>query len=352
MSTAVVIAQIETCLHKAERLKPKVDRLHPTDEQWDTLLDLTSRLSESTQLLREKLRLRREVRSTQIQNDAEKYRSQAITSRHALCENGTFKATIFRRNLLTIFGDTKISMFDSARTRWRKEAARRRNEAIRGLNPDAIVTWSIAFEPSLWASGKIASDVFETMTEDLEAEPPCEWPPAIMDTLDKLQEEEGILRESREYKRFRETINLPYRDREAQPLSKKRKRNAGVGSSSERSSSDQRDNENQSGRQIQYMFSKAPVDKIPLLGPLLSNAIQASNQWKMERNLDEPITDCCNALLPEGEHEDISITLCVGRREGVQMIDLLKQRRTWSALPNHLSLRPQIPEEQCALRPL
>lgn len=100
------------------------------------------------------------------------------------------------------------------------------------------------------------------------------------------------------------------------------------------------------------MFSQANIDKIPLLGPLLSNAIQASNQWKMERNFDEPITECFNTLLPEGEHEDISITFWVGRREGVQMINLLNQRRAWSALPNHLSLQPQTQEEQSAVSPL
>ncbi|PVH67564.1 hypothetical protein DL98DRAFT_523273 [Cadophora sp. DSE1049] len=84
------------------------------------------------------------------------------------------------------------------------------------------------------------------------------------------------------------------------------------------------------------MFSKGPTSHIPLLGSLLSDAIQASNQWKMEQRLGESTTDCLTTLIPEGQGEDISITLWVGRIEGLRMLDLFKQQPTWSALPKHL----------------
>lgn len=92
----------------------------------------------------------------------------------------------------------------------------------------------------------------------------------------------------------------------------------------------------QMGRQIQYMFSKGPTSHIPLLGNLLSDAVQASNQWKMEQRLGESTTECLTTLIPEGQGEDISITLWVGQIAGFRMLDLFKLQPTWSALPKHL----------------
>ncbi|KAJ5471847.1 hypothetical protein N7539_008571 [Penicillium diatomitis] len=213
MSTVSIIAQIETCLQKAEQLKSKIDKLRPADEQWDTLLDLTSRLSECTKFLQEKVRLRKESHCARAQNEKNKYTSDTVTSRRALCKNGTFKATIFRRNILTIFGETKFSTLDSSRNRLRKEAIVRKIEAIRGLNPDTIVTWSITFEPSRWTSDKMAFKVVKLVTEFLEEETPCEWPLVVADTLDKLQQEEGILQENREYDISREgKFSCPYEE--------------------------------------------------------------------------------------------------------------------------------------------
>ncbi|OCK99258.1 uncharacterized protein K441DRAFT_652650 [Cenococcum geophilum 1.58] len=80
----------------------------------------------------------------------------------------------------------------------------------------------------------------------------------------------------------------------------------------------------QTGRQIQYMFSKAPASHIPLLGNLLSNAVQTSKQWEIERRLGELITECLTTLIPEGENKDISITLWVSQREAAQVIDVFK----------------------------
>ena len=98
--------------------------------------------------------------------------------------------------------------------------------------------------------------------------------------------------------------------------------------------------------EIQYMFSKAPTSQISLLGDLLSNAVQTSKQWEIEKRQGETTTECLTTLIPKGENEDISITLWVGRREGLQVLELFKLRRTWSALPKHLSLQPQTRREQ------
>jgi hypothetical protein len=95
------------------------------------------------------------------------------------------------------------------------------------------------------------------------------------------------------------------------------------------------------------MFSKAPIDHIPFLGSPLYQAIQSSNQWQIESSRGEPTTECLTALIPEGQN-DISITLWVGRRAGLQMLDMFKLLPTWSAPPTHLTPPPQTQEEQNA----
>jgi hypothetical protein len=95
------------------------------------------------------------------------------------------------------------------------------------------------------------------------------------------------------------------------------------------------------------MFSKAPIDQIHLLGSPFCQAIQSSNQWQIESSRGETTTDCLAALIPEGQN-DISINLIVGRRAGLEMLDLFKLLPTWSASPTHLTPPPQTQEEQNA----
>ncbi|KAJ5183283.1 hypothetical protein N7492_000899 [Penicillium capsulatum] len=90
------------------------------------------------------------------------------------------------------------------------------------------------------------------------------------------------------------------------------------------------------GRQIELMWSKAPIDLIPQLGDFMKDAIESSYQWKMERAAGEPTTDCFVTIVPEDENADISINLRVGQRLGLQLLTLLKLRPLWSSLLGHL----------------
>lgn len=91
---------------------------------------------------------------------------------------------------------------------------------------------------------------------------------------------------------------------------------------------------------IQYMFSKAPTDQIPLLGNLVSDAVQTSHHWEMERTLGEETTDCLTTMIPQDQNQDISITLWVGREAGLQLNNIFNLRPTWSSSLGHLS--PQL----------
>lgn len=76
--------------------------------------------------------------------------------------------------------------------------------------------------------------------------------------------------------------------------------------------------------EIDYRCSEAPISLMPLLGDPLFNAVAASNQWKWERNVGGPTTDCMNAMVPQDRNQDISITLSLGYRKGLEVIDKFK----------------------------
>lgn len=99
-------------------------------------------------------------------------------------------------------------------------------------------------------------------------------------------------------------------------------------------------------KEIEYMYSKCSTEKINLIGELFSTAISASKQWKLEKCLGESTTECLTVLVPEGESEDISITLWVGRREGFRISDTLMLKPTWSIPPKRQAPPPHIQQEQ------
>jgi hypothetical protein len=77
--------------------------------------------------------------------------------------------------------------------------------------------------------------------------------------------------------------------------------------------------------EIEYRYSGAPFESVSLLGDLLSTAIRSSTQWQWERQLATVrTTDCVNVLAPKNRSQDISITLLVGYKQGMQMVDALQ----------------------------
>lgn len=86
------------------------------------------------------------------------------------------------------------------------------------------------------------------------------------------------------------------------------------------------------------MYSKSPADHIPYLIDFIIDAIQSSRQWKTERDAGELTTDCLTTMIPEDVNADISITLWVGQRAGLELLDVLKLQPTWSSLLGHLAL--------------
>src|SRR5205823_4666448 len=100
---------------------------------------------------------------------------------------------VFRRNILLIFEGPKASVFDSEDIKLRKESTQKRCDMIRKLSSDGIISWAVAYPPTQWAGGIMASDVFDCLTDDIEPNVVQTWPPVIRDTLHKLKEDETHL---------------------------------------------------------------------------------------------------------------------------------------------------------------
>jgi hypothetical protein len=203
MSATSVLSQLKSLLEKTEQLKGKFSKVYPTDDQWDTLSDLSLKLSEASKAVQDNIRVLKESRSERAWKESEEHRSKVQSSRGDLFAKGRLKQpVIFRRSIVTIFEGVKDSKFDSEDVRFRKESTRKRCELIRRLSPDGVISWALSFAPTLWAGGSMASDVFTCLLDDIEPELVQPWPSVIRETLHLLKEDEETLRLSLEYDVF------------------------------------------------------------------------------------------------------------------------------------------------------
>jgi hypothetical protein len=203
MSATTVLSQLKTLLEKTEQLKGKFSKVYPTDDQWDTLSDLSLKLSEASKAVQDNIRVLKESRSERAWKESEEHRSKAQSSRGDLFAKGRLKQpAIFRRNIATIFEGPKDSKFDSDDVKFRKESTRKRCKLIRRLSPDGVISWALSFAPTLWAGGSMAEDVFTCLLDDIEPELVQTWPSVIRETLHLLMEDEESLRQCPEYDGF------------------------------------------------------------------------------------------------------------------------------------------------------
>lgn len=203
MSATIVLSQLKGLLEKTEHLKGKFSKVYPTNDQWDTLSDLSLKLSEAARAVQDEIQVLKESRSDRAWKESEEHRSKAQSCRGDLFAGGRLKQpVIFRRNIVTMFEGPKDSKFDSEDIKFRKESTRKRSELIRGLSPDGVISWAMAFAPTLWGGGSMSSDVFTCLLDDIEPELVQTWPPVIRDTLHMLMEDEESLKKSPEYQEF------------------------------------------------------------------------------------------------------------------------------------------------------
>ncbi|PSN59050.1 hypothetical protein BS50DRAFT_509234 [Corynespora cassiicola Philippines] len=326
MSVAALLSQLKGILVKTEQLQPKFGKVYPTDDQWETLTKLSLSLSEAARKVEDEIRMLRKSRTERAWRESKEHRLNAQSLRGDLFAKGRLKNShIFRRNIVTIFEGPKDSKFDSEDLRIRKESTRKRCDLIRVLSPDGIISWAIAFAPTLWAGGSMASDVFTCLLHDIEPELVQPWPPKIRETLQLLREDEESLNNSPEYEEFLKG------DQE--------KPNAEDDGASPRESDNTGSAEDPTKflnppkhagtipverLEIEYRYSEAPITLIHRLGEPFASDIQSSKQWKWERALGGSTTDCLTVLSPKNQNQDISINILVGFEEGTQLLKNLQ----------------------------
>ena len=150
MSATVALSQLTALIEKSEQLRGKFRKIYPSDQQWNTLGDLGSKLSDVAVKLQEEIRVLKRSRTERAWQESEKHRSHAQLARGDLFAKGRLpQSAVFRRNILMIYLGPKNSTFDSEDVKFRKESTRRRCEIIRGLSPDGIISWAIAYAPTL-----------------------------------------------------------------------------------------------------------------------------------------------------------------------------------------------------------
>ena len=205
MSSTIVLSQLRGLVERAEQVKGRLQKLYPGDDQWRTLTELATSLGNVATQLQQEMKTLKESRTARAWKESEKYRSHAQSVRGDLCSKGRLKnPAVFRRNIVVIFEGPKVSSFDSEDAKFRKESTRKRCDVLRSLSADGLVLWAIAYAPTLWAGGAMASDVFDCLTEDIEPEVFQKWPWSIRETLQKLKDDEHALRTSPDFDKFLE----------------------------------------------------------------------------------------------------------------------------------------------------
>lgn len=203
MSAASVVSQLRSLFDKADQLIPKLNKIYPTEEQWDSLGNLSAKLAKAATTIGQRVQALKESQVDRAWKESEKLRSHALKCQGDVLANGRLKQSpVFRRNIITIFEGPKDSKFDTEDTRVRKATTRQRCAQIRCLSPDGIISWAIAFAPSLWAGGSMATDIFKCLLADIEPDCRPGWPSIVGETLHTLQTDEDVLQRSTEYQRL------------------------------------------------------------------------------------------------------------------------------------------------------
>lgn len=202
MSASCVVAQLQSLTEKAEQLVLKLDKTYPSEEQWSTLGKLSQTLQSTARQIGNKILVLRNTRRERAWKDSTELRSQALARKGDLLTNGRLKSGVFRRNITAIFEGPKDSSFDSTEIKTRKATTRQRCEDIRQLSYDGVISWAIAFPPTLWAGGSMATDIFTCLLDDIEPDIALNWPSVIQDTLYKLRADEMALQTSVDFNRL------------------------------------------------------------------------------------------------------------------------------------------------------
>jgi hypothetical protein len=370
---------LERLLDRTNQLKKRLgdNNIKPTEQQWDALLSLSTRLTESVTELQQDLESVKTKRRTDAWNESDDLRMRARHIQNELFSSssssspsssspprakGKFQSlVIFRRNITIIFEGPKASLFDSTKTNIWKELTKKRCQVLKtALSPDGVVLWALSYSPHLWAGGAMAQDVFDCLVEDIEPDAITSWPPVIVDTLRKLREDEPSLK-STEYGQFLHAIGNPRScpPQEGSKRGTKRRRDDQYQQQQQEEEQEQQSEapysnghadtnihmninnqrptttDDLSSKQHEapvgftlntaspkfFPFSQLRRDEIDSIPEPLRSGILGSRQWSDETKTGKrPSTHCMSLFLPAEFGADAYLRVCISYSEGFKLM--------------------------------
>lgn len=203
-TTGKFISQLEALINKLESLVQSLpcSSLHPSDTQYETLGNLTSRLITSANDLPIQVADLEARRLKPCIEEGDKLITQARLDKDEIIANAKLTdRKIFARNIVYFFNGQQDSIVDSEATKARKKLTRERCERIRTLSPDGLISWAVAFMPTLWTANMMSKGTFDYILDHIQPNEYQLWPPDIYRILSGLGAEEP-LRESPKYQCF------------------------------------------------------------------------------------------------------------------------------------------------------
>tara|TARA_R110002060_G_scaffold37453_6_gene48611 strand:- start:118 stop:930 length:813 start_codon:yes stop_codon:yes gene_type:complete len=200
MTTSTYVSQLDAISKKVESFIQSLQNaeIHPSKEQYTTFKALSLRLCEASADIPVEIEALKK-RQAESCEEGRRLISQAQSDRKDLVH--LKNRSVFARNLKLFFGGPQESAIDSDAIKARKKLTRERCERICKLSPDGLISWAMAFAPSLWTANLMSNKTFHCVEELIEPQGPAVWPPEIYDVLSALGDEDP-LRGSQKYHEF------------------------------------------------------------------------------------------------------------------------------------------------------
>lgn len=200
MTTCTYLSQLDALAKKVESFIQSLQsaEIHPSKDQYTTFKTLSLRLSDAAAAVPVGIEALKK-RQTESCEEGTKLISQALSDRNDLTH--LKNRGVFARNLKLFFGGPQDSAIDSDTIKARKTLTRERCERICSLSPGGLISWAVAFAPSLWTANLMSNKTFDCVEELIEPQGPVVWPSEIYDVLSALGDEDP-LRGSHKYHEF------------------------------------------------------------------------------------------------------------------------------------------------------
>jgi hypothetical protein len=200
MTTCTYVSQLDALTKKVESFVQSLQsaEIHPSKDQYTTFKALSLRLCEAAASVPVGIGALKK-RQAESCEEGIKLISQAQSDRNDLTHLKNRR--VFARNIKLFFGGPQDSAIDSDTIKARKRLTRERCECICSLSPDGLISWAVAFAPSLWTANLMSNKTFDCVEELIEPQCPVVWPSEIYDILSALGDEDP-LRGSHKYHEF------------------------------------------------------------------------------------------------------------------------------------------------------